>query len=101
MDVTLEPPTGRAIYANRTLNMRAIRAIGYDMDYTLIHYRVAEWERCSYLHLKRRLLAQGFPIEQLEFNPEMVIRGLVVDKHEGNLLKANRFGFVKKAVHGT
>lgn len=32
------PPPERGIFCNRTLNMRSIRAIGYDMDYTLIHY---------------------------------------------------------------
>ena len=31
-------PPGRQIYSNRTLNLRTIRAIGYDMDYTLLHY---------------------------------------------------------------
>ncbi len=29
------------------------------------------------------------------------IRGLIIDTEQGNLLKANRFGFVKKALHGT
>ncbi len=33
-------PPQRGVFANRTLNLRSIRAIGYDMDYTLVHYRV-------------------------------------------------------------
>ena len=33
-------PIERNIFTNRTLNMRSIQAIGYDMDYTLIHYDV-------------------------------------------------------------
>ncbi|EAU68037.1 HAD superfamily (subfamily IG) hydrolase, 5'-nucleotidase, putative [Stigmatella aurantiaca DW4/3-1] len=37
----------------------------------------------------------------LAFEPELVIRGLIIDTEKGNLLKANRFGFVKKALHGT
>ena len=41
------PPVDRQIYCNRTLNLRSIRAIGYDMDYTLIHYRVDEWEKAG------------------------------------------------------
>src|SRR3954469_19375008 len=97
---TLCPPE-RGVFCNRTLNMRSIRAIGYDMDYTLIHYRVEEWARRSYEHLKLRLVALGWPVQHLAFNPSMVIRGLIVDKQEGNLIKANRFGFVKRAVHGT
>lgn len=30
----------RGIFCSRTLNLRSISAIGYDMDYTLIHYNV-------------------------------------------------------------
>ncbi len=30
-------PRSRRVYCNRTLNLRSIRAIGYDMDYTLVH----------------------------------------------------------------
>lgn len=91
----------RGVFCNRTLNLRSIRAIGYDMDYTLIHYRVEEWERRAYAHLKERLLAAGWPIGHLEFDPGMVCRGLIIDVEQGNLLKANRFGFVKRALHGT
>ena len=30
-----------------------------------------------------------------------VISGLVIDKEKGNLVKADRFGYVKRAMHGT
>ncbi len=91
----------RRLFCNRTLNLRSIRAIGYDMDYTLVHYRVEDWETAAYEHLRRRLAALGWPVESLRFDPRMVIRGLVVDTERGNLLKCNRFGFVKQAMHGT
>src|SRR5215813_12080248 len=94
-------PPGRHIFCNRTLNLRSIRAIGYDMDYTLVHYHVAEWERRAYDFLKERLLARGWPVRDLEFDPNLVCRGLVVDLDTGNLVKANRFGFIKRAMHGT
>ena len=44
MSLVFPPPPDRTrqIFCNRTLNLRAIKAIGYDMDYTLIHYRVDE-----------------------------------------------------------
>ena len=101
MDVFSEPAVGRGLYCNRTLNLRAIRAVGYDMDYTLIHYHVEAWEEQAYGHLRERLVARGWPVEHLRFDPKQVIRGLIIDTQTGNLLKANRFGFVKKAVHGT
>ncbi len=98
---TGRPPRERGIFCNRTLNMRAIRAIGYDMDYTLIHYRVDEWERKAYVYLQDKLAAAGVPVAELQFDPKLVMRGLILDTELGNTLKANRFGYVKRAAHGT
>ncbi|WP_306590078.1 HAD-IG family 5'-nucleotidase [Geothrix sp. 21YS21S-4] len=92
---------GRGIFCNRTLNLRSVRAIGYDMDYTLVDYRVAAFEEMVYAQARERLGSEGWPVETLEFDPRMVTRGLVVDTELGNLVKANRFGFVKRAMHGT
>ncbi len=91
----------RGLFVNRTLNLRSIDAIGYDMDYTLIHYRVEEWERRAYEYAKRNLAARGWHLDHLEFDPTQVIRGLALDLEAGNLLKATRFGYVIRAAHGT
>lgn len=94
-------PRERGLFCNRTLNMRAIRAIGYDMDYTLVHYNIEAWEERAYEHLKARLVALGFPVGDLTFDPKAILRGLIIDKELGNVVKANRFGYVKRAFHGT
>jgi HAD superfamily 5'-nucleotidase-like hydrolase len=95
------PPHERGIFCNRTLNLRSIKAIGYDMDYTLVHYHSAVWERAAYEHCKQVFLDKGWPINELQFDPLLVSRGLIIDTELGNLIKANRFGFVKRAMHGT
>ncbi len=95
------PPLGRGIYCNRTLNLNAIRAIGYDMDYTLVHYNSDDWERIAYYYLKLKLQEQGFPVDDLEFDTSLIMRGLSLDMELGNLVKANRFNFIKQAMHGT
>ena len=94
-------PPGRGVYANRTLNLRAVRAIGYDMDYTLIHYNVEQWERRAFEHLQAKLVERGWPVSELRFDPEWTVRGLVLDLELGNIVKTNRFGYVKQAYHGT
>jgi 5'-nucleotidase len=99
-EVGNSPEAARRIYGNRTLNLRSIDTIGYDMDYTLIHYRVDEWERTAFRHTKERLEAAGFPVADLEFDPESVIRGLTIDLQRGNLVKPTRFGYVIRASHG-
>jgi HAD superfamily 5'-nucleotidase-like hydrolase len=94
-------PPGRGIYTNRTLNLRTVRAIGYDMDYTLVHYDPQAWEAAAYRHLRAKLAERGWAVGELTFDPAWIIRGLIVDRHLGNLVKANRFGYVKQATHGT
>ena len=96
-----EVPPGRGIFCNRTLNLRSVRAIGYDMDYTLVDYRVDSFERMVYAQARERLGSEGWPVDGLAFDGSMVTRGLVIDTELGNLVKADRFGFVKRAMHGT
>jgi 5'-nucleotidase len=95
------PPPSRRVFCNRTLNMRSIKAVGFDMDYTLIHYDSVEWERRAYEHVRERLLARGWPVRDLVFDPTVAVLGLIIDLEHGNIVKANRFGYVKRAAHGT
>ena len=89
------------MFCNRTLNFRSLRAIGYDMDYTLVDYRVDVFERQVFEFARERFLADGWPVQDLVFDKEMVARGLVIDTELGNVVKANRFGLVRRAQHGT
>jgi HAD superfamily 5'-nucleotidase-like hydrolase len=89
------------VFANRTLNLRAVPAVGYDMDYTLIHYRVEEWEGEAFRTARDILAARGWPVEGLEFDPHRFTLGLVFDLDLGHIVKATRFGYVVRAQHGT
>ena len=71
------------------------------MDYTLIHYHHVLWEARAYEHVQRRLVDAGLPLEGLTFDPDLVVRGLILDLARGNIVKANRFGYVTRACHGT
>jgi len=95
------PPPERRMFCNRTLNMRSVRALGFDMDYTLVHYDVKAWESRAYAHVQQKLLSLGLPVADLRFEPEAFARGLVLDLALGNVVKASRFGYVTQASHGT
>jgi 5'-nucleotidase len=95
------PAPARRVFANRTLNLRSIKAVGCDMDYTLIHYRHELWEQLAYEHVVRRMAEGGWPVDGLVFDPQFATRGLIIDLEHGNLVKATRFGFVLRACHGT
>jgi HAD superfamily 5'-nucleotidase-like hydrolase len=91
----------RGLFCNRTLNLRGVRAIGYDMDYTLIHYFVDAWERAAFEHARDVLGEQGWPVDGLTFDPDAYTLGLTFDLDLGNLVKATRFGYVVRAQHGS
>jgi HAD superfamily 5'-nucleotidase-like hydrolase len=95
-----EPAPAQRVFCNRTLNMRAIQAVGFDMDYTLVHYEVREWEARAFAHVQRRLRDRGLPVDGLRFDPDAFARGLVLDLELGNIVKCNRFGYVTRAAHG-
>jgi len=68
----------------------ASQVIGYDMDYTLVQYKVKAMEAAAYRYAKEWLRAKGFAVSGLAFQLDLVCRGLIVDKERGNLLKARR-----------
>jgi 5'-nucleotidase len=71
------------------------------MDYTLVHYRVDQWEEEAFEHGRRLLAGRGWPVDDLVFDPRKVTLGLAFDLDLGNLVKATRFGYVIRAQHGT
>lgn len=91
------------IFINRTLNLKKIKAIGFDMDYTIVRYNSEAFEKYTHQEtLKKLVNDKGYPSEilKLEFDFKRVIQGLVIDKSKGNLLKVSRFGKVKSSYHG-
>ncbi len=92
-----------AIHANRELNMSKIRLVGFDMDYTLAVYKKRPMEFWQY-ELARHYLVKNmnYPdaLYASNYNADLVIRGLVIDKHLGNILKVDDQNFVWRAVFG-
>lgn len=91
------------IYVNRTLNMKHIQAIGLDMDYTLVRYNSVAFEEMTYQEIKKKLLTlKNYPqvIQDLKFDYNRIIRGLVIDKPSGNVLKLSMYSKVKQSRHG-
>jgi len=96
-------PPEQAVYTNRDLDLSGIKLVGFDMDYTLAIYQKAPMEQLQYdLTVDRLVTHMGYPaeIKQLTYNPQTVIRGLVVDKRTGNVLKMDTHGRVARAWHG-
>ncbi len=90
------------VFVNRSLNMANIRAIGFDMDHTLALYNRDEFEALAFRKTLDKFIQNGYPSElnDLKFDPNYVIRGLLVDRERGNLLKVDGHKYVKTAFHG-
>ena len=98
-----QPPRARRIYCNRDLRLDQIRAVGFDMDYTLAIYKQDEMDRLSIEAVSRKLVERGYPrsLLQMSYRTNFPIRGLLVDTRLGNVVKTDRYRYVKKAYHGT
>jgi HAD superfamily 5'-nucleotidase-like hydrolase len=93
----------RQVFVNRNLRMGKVDLIGFDMDYTLAIYHMRRIEQLSFDMTLAKLISEyKYPAEigQIHYDHAFVMRGLVVDKANGNLIKMDRFGHVGRAYHG-
>jgi len=100
----LAPERTRRVFVNRHLRMDHIEVIGFDMDYTLALYNQPKLEALSAAcTLQKMITRRGYPdtLRALPYDAQLAIRGLVVDRDRGNLLKMDRYGYVGRAYHGT
>ncbi len=96
------PAPSDRVFCNRNLRMSDIDWVGFDMDYTLAIYRQEEMDRVSVEVVLEKLVAQGYPEHLLALEPDhhFPIRGLLIDRKLGNVLKMDRYKYVKRAYHG-
>lgn len=87
---------------NRNLKMTSIQWVGFDMDYTLAIYDQARMDSLQVDATVERLVRRGYPsfLTNLEYDHRFPIRGLLIDKRYGHILKMNRFKVVRRGWHG-
>ncbi len=96
-------PPSKKVFALRNLPLGQIRAVGFDMDYTLARYRSPEIDELAFRKAIRLLVRErAYPLWLLEapYDPDYAVRGLVLDGARGNLLKVDRERQVVRAAHG-
>ncbi len=101
-DGAYPPPLSNRIYCNRSLRLDQVEVVGFDMDYTLAIYHQDAMDRRSIEATARKLVARGYPRDLLSmaYRTEFPIRGLLIDRKLGNVLKMDRYKYVKRAYHG-
>ena len=98
-----EVPRTRQVFVNRNLRMEKIEAVGFDMDYTVAMYHLRRLEELAFeMTVARMIDAHDYPaqIGALRYDPDFVIRGLVMDRQRGHIFKMDRHNHVGRAYHG-
>ena len=93
----------KRVFVNRNLKMAGIDWVGFDMDYTLAIYNQAEMDRLSIEATRKKLVLRGYPesiLGTIDYPIDFPVRGLLVDKRYGNILKMDRYKVVHKGYHG-
>jgi HAD superfamily 5'-nucleotidase-like hydrolase len=95
-------PRKERVFVNRNLRLSEIAWIGFDMDYTLAIYNQEQMDTLSIELTAERMVKRGYPgyLKQLSYDTRFPIRGLLVDKKFGHVLKMNRHKGVLKGYHG-
>lgn len=90
------------VFVNRDLNLSKIEWLGFDMDYTLAIYNQDALDELSVGLTVERMITRGYPryLNQIRYDTRFPIRGLLVDKRFGNVLKMDRHKAVHKGYHG-
>ena len=99
----MDPPPRRRVFTNRNLRMGSIEAVGFDMDHTLAVYNTDNFNHLSFeMAIEALIRDKDYPeeIRSMAWEPEAAIRGLVVDKKLGNLVKVDAYNHVTRARHG-
>lgn len=93
----------RQIFVNRNTRFDKIDLVGFDMDHTVAIYHKRRVEELSFEMTLARLISQkGYSPEvaSIRYDPAFVIRGLVIDKERGNIIKVDRHNYVGRGFHG-
>lgn len=87
----------------KTFSLLSCDWIGFDLDHTLIRYRLLELNTLIYESMRQYL------VDTYEYNSQLLrssydncfsVKGLIYDSYLGNLIQLNSDGLVHIAVHG-
>lgn len=100
-------PSGKlapaAHHLSQALGSTGVRSAIFDVDHTLVRYKLGSLYRLVYMCFADYLVAnKGYDAALKAIHPEKwgVMRGLVLDAQTGDLLLINEAGTVVRAVHG-
>jgi HAD superfamily 5'-nucleotidase-like hydrolase len=82
--------------------MSGVSWVGFDMDYTLAIYDQLAMDELSIRATIDKLVERGYPaqLKDMPHATHFPVRGLLIDKRYGHILKMDRYKTVGKGYHG-
>ena len=91
--------------AGNVVNISKFNWVGFDLDHTVIRYRLPNLYRLIYTHLSRFLVEEkGYDrslLDPIGKQYDLMQKGIILDSAKGNFLKLASNGYILRAVHGT
>jgi HAD superfamily 5'-nucleotidase-like hydrolase len=96
-------PRSERVFVNRNLRLSNIEWVGFDMDYTLAIYKQDQMDALSIELTAERMVQRGYPayLKHLRYDTRFPMRGLLIDKRYGHILKMDRHKVVYYGYHGS
>ena len=91
------------VFSTRKVDFADIKWVGFDMDHTLCKYKSGPVEKLSFkLALDNMVKIKKYPkdILDFEYDHRFPVRGLVIDKKHGTVLKLNAHRKVTRVCKG-
>lgn len=91
--------------ARNVVTLSKFNWVGFDLDHTLIRYKLPNIYRLIYSSLSRFLVEQkGYDrslLEPIGKHHDLMQKGIILDGAKGNFLKLASNGYILRAFHGT
>ncbi|XP_062520623.1 5'-nucleotidase domain-containing protein 1-like [Corticium candelabrum] len=91
--------------AQNVVSFSKFNWVGFDMDHTLVRYRLPELYRLVYSCLSRFMVEEKSYdrslLDPIDKNRHMMQKGVILDGVQGNFLKLAANGYILRAYHGT
>ncbi|ETN58728.1 5'-nucleotidase domain-containing protein 1 [Anopheles darlingi] len=94
----------RIMTGTDTFSFADYDCVGFDLDNTLLRYRIGNMMELEYEIVSRFLVEQrGYDGRHLlkPLDKDFLQRGLIIDFERGNILKLDPDGVIRQATHGT
>lgn len=94
------------LHSHDTFNFIDYDCIGFDLDNTICRYKISNMVKLEYESLSKYLVdhcgySDKYLLRPIEDNVDFMLKGLILDVNNGNILRIDSTGHILHGSHGT